>query len=181
MSQTSNDPMPVNITGDRHSVFVDTSLGPIEIRRIQDIDHEVTGYWARTSRPCPKSCIQPMIPASGVVPIGELELLDMLCDPQVTVFDSRTPDWFGGGSIPGAVNLPFTEIAERLDELGCRRDGDGWDCSSARSVALFCNGVWCGQSPTAIHHMIDAGFPSDRIHYYRGGMQAWHLLSLTTT
>ena len=47
--------------------------------------------------------------------IGELELLDMLQDPEARVFDSRTPDWFAGGSIPGAVNMPYTEMPDRLD------------------------------------------------------------------
>jgi hypothetical protein len=48
-------------------------------------------------------------------------------------------------------------------------------------VALFCNGIWCGQSPTAIRNMIEAGYPADRISYYRGGMQVWRVLGLTVT
>lgn len=46
-------------------------------------------------------------------------------------------------------------------------------------MILFCNGPWCGQSPTAIRAMIGAGYPADRISYYRGGMQEWRLLGLT--
>jgi rhodanese-related sulfurtransferase len=171
----------VLIDGDRASVTVPTLSGDVEISRIQDTGHVVTGEWARTSRPCPDFCIQPMSPAPGVTTIGELELLDALQDPDVVVVDSRTPDWYLGGTIPGAVNIPYTEAVDRLGELGCEIDFEGWDCTQAKKVALFCNGLWCGQSPTAIRRMIEAGFPAGNISYYRGGMQSWHLLGLTVT
>ncbi len=169
----------VNITPDMPSVTIETSSGPVEISRIQDPENVVTGEWAKTSRPCPNFCIQPMSPAPGVTTIGELELIALLQDPETTVVDSRTPDWYMGGTIPGAVNMPYTEMTDRLGELGCELDFEGWDCTNARKVALFCNGLWCGQSPEAIRRMIDAGYPADRISYYRGGMQSWRLLGLT--
>jgi rhodanese-related sulfurtransferase len=93
----------------------------------------------------------------------------MLKDPNAVVVDSRTNDWFLGGTIPGAVNIPYTYVVDELAQLGCEPDFDGWDCEAAKPVALFCNGVWCGQSPTAIRNMINAGYPADRIFYYRGG------------
>ena len=172
---------PVNIRPDIPEVTIQTPNGPRIISRVQDNDHEVTGEWARTSRPCPPFCIQPMSPAEGVTTIGELELLDMLQDPEVTVIDSRTPDWFAGGTIPGAVNIPYTQIIDELGSLGCEPDFEGWDCTNARKAALFCNGLWCGQSPTAIRNMIEAGYPAERIFYYRGGMQSWRVLGLTVT
>lgn len=172
---------PVNIAPDMASVTVETRSGSVEISRIQDPAHEVTGEWALTSRPCPDFCIQPMTPAEGVTTIGELELLEFLADPEVTVVDSRTPDWYAGGTIPGAVNMPYTEMTDRLAELGCELDFEGWECSEAQPVALFCNGIWCGQSPTAIRRMIEEGYPADRIFYYRGGMQSWRVLGLTVT
>ena len=172
---------PVNIAPDLASVTVETRTGSVEIARIQDPAHEVTGEWALTSRPCPEFCIQPMNPAEGVTTIGELELLDFLADPQVTVVDSRTPDWYASGTIPGAVNMPYTEMTDRLAELGCELDFEGWECAEAQTVALFCNGIWCGQSPTAIRRMIEEGYPAERIFYYRGGMQSWRVLGLTVT
>ena len=171
----------VGITKDMQSATVDTRSGPVEIERIQDTDNEVTGEWARTSRPCPDFCIQPMTPAPGVSTIGEIELIDMLQDPDAIVIDSRTPDWFQGGTIPGAINIPYTFVVDELAQLGCEPDFDGWDCANAKRVALFCNGIWCGQSPTAIRNMIEEGYPADRISYYRGGMQVWRLLGLTVT
>ena len=167
---------PVGIDRDRMSVTVDTPSGPYEIMREQDNAAEITGEYARIARPCPPFCVQPMSPAEGVTTIGELELLAMLEDPEATVIDSRTADWYAGGTIPGAIHLPWDRLPDDLDRLGCEPDFDGWDCEAAPRVALFCNGPWCGQSPTAIRAMIAAGYPSERISYYRGGMQVWRML-----
>jgi len=172
---------PVNIQKDVASVTVETKSGPVEISRIQDNDNKVSGDWALTSRACPPFCVQPFAPAPGVSTIGELELMDMLRDPDAVVIDSRVTANFEGGSIPGAVSIPFSEAADRLEELGCEIDFDGFDCENAKRVALFCNGPWCGQSPTAARKMIAAKYPADKIYYYRGGMQVWRMLGLTVT
>lgn len=172
---------PVGITPDQSEFTVETGQGPVQIERIQDNKHQISGEWARTSRPCPPFCIQPMRPAEGVSTIGELELIAMLADPTAIVIDSRTPKWFDGGSIPGAINIPYNEASDRLDELGCELDFDGFLCDNASPVALFCNGPWCGQSPTAARRMIEAGYPAELISYYRGGMQVWRMLGLSVT
>ncbi|OWU85511.1 sulfurtransferase [Oceanicola sp. 22II-s10i] len=170
---------PVNIAPGLMSVTVETEKGPVAISRIQDNTHEITGDFARTSRPCPNFCIQPMTPAEGVRTIGELELLDALQNPSVTVIDSRVrPDW-ETGTIPGAISMPYTEMADRLHELGCAPDFDGFECEDVGEIVLFCNGPWCGQSPTAIRRIIEAGYPADKIMYYRWGMQGWRMLGLT--
>lgn len=171
----------VYITHDMAVAEIPTETGTAEIRRNQDPENRLEGDWARTSRPCPPFCIQPYSPAEGVTTIGELELIELLKDPEIMVLDSRTPDWFAGGTIPGSINMPYDRITERLDELGCEIDFDGWDCQSAKPVALFCNGPWCGQSPSAIRNMIAAGYPAEKISYYRGGMQVWRLLGLSVT
>lgn len=170
---------PVNIGPGVMSVQIETGAGPVEISRIQDNENRLSGDWTRTSRPCPNFCVQPMIPAEGVTPIGEQEVIAMLQDPDAVVVDSRVAKWYYDGTIPGAQHIPYTEVADRLDELGCEIDFDGWICDGAKSVALFCNGPWCGQSPTAIRAMISVGYPADKIYYYRGGMQVWRMLGLT--
>jgi rhodanese-related sulfurtransferase len=173
----------VNIRPDMMSVTVETPSGPVEISRIQDNDNMLEGEWARTSRPCPQFCIQPMVPAPGVTPIGELEMLEFLQDPDVVVIDGRIPQDFATGAIPGAINVPYTEAPDRLGELGCEPDFEGFICDGddVKTVALYCNGPWCGQSPAAARRMIEAGFPAEKIHYYRGGMTAWRMLGLTVS
>lgn len=172
---------PVGITPDTLSVTVQTTSGPVEISRIQDNANELSGIWAQTSRPCPNFCIQPMQPAPGVTTIGELELMEMLADPAAVVLDSRVRPDYEGGAIPGAIHMPYTEAADRLGELGCEPDFEGFICDGDEipRVALYCNGPWCGQSPAATRRMIKAGYPADKLYYYRGGMQVWRMLGLT--
>lgn len=169
----------VRISAEIDSCTVPGPDGPLEIRRIADPEHRLSAEWARTSRPAPPAVLQPLLPVPGVVPLGELELIDALQDGDIVVADGRKPEQYGKYTIPGAVNLPFTDVEGALTALGCRRRGDGWDCTDARPVAMFCNGVWCGQSPTAIRKMTAAGFPAERILYYRNGMQGWLLQGLS--
>lgn len=169
----------VCITSGMTQCLVPGPDGPLEICRISDPEHRLSSEWSRTSRPAPPAVLQPLIPVPGVVPLGELELINALQVLDTVVVDSRKPEQYAKYTIPGAINLPFTETEAALEALGCKRTGDGWDCSNARKVAMFCNGVWCGQSPTAIRKMTDAGFPPDRILYYRNGMQGWLLQGLS--
>lgn len=170
----------VGITAAMPQAEFRTPEGTFIIRRDQTPGATLTGDWALTGHDCPPFCIQPMTPAPGVTTVGELELIEAMTAGDTILVDGRTPDWFAGGTIPGAINIPYTQAIERLAELGCKPDFDGkFDCAQARKVILFCNGIWCGQSPTAIRAMIGAGYPADRISYYRGGMLAWRLLGLT--
>jgi len=161
-------------------VTVDTADGPVVIQRVQDNEAVITGPYAKIARPCPPFCIQPMQVAEGVTTVGELELLDFVAGGKGLLIDARTEDWHVKETIPGSTNIPYTLVAGRLDELGCTRRGEQWDCAGAKPVMLYCNGLWCGQSPMAIRAMIREGYPADRIYYYRGGMQSWKVLGLTT-
>ena len=48
------------------------------IEREQNNDAIIPDAFAKTSRPCPPFCIQPMVAAPGVETLGELELLTFL-------------------------------------------------------------------------------------------------------
>ena len=126
------------------------------------------------------------------------------------LIDARLPSWHKKGTIPGSVNIPFTvfegeageqALADALYQLGVRKRGetgsftrlleswgflngdlktDKWDFSQAKKIILWCNGPWCGQSPRAIRALLKLGYPPDRLFYYRGGMQLWQILGLTT-
>jgi rhodanese-related sulfurtransferase len=121
-----------------------------------------------------------MIPTQGVTPVGELEVISALQSADYIVVDTRTSVTQYGGTIPGSISVPYNEIAEQLDTLGCIGFVAKWNCTEAYNVVLYCNGPNCGQSPRAMAAMVDAGFPADKIFYYRGGMLAWTSLGLTT-
>lgn len=159
---------PLNITPDTASISFDSHEGPITLRRFANDIMLVRGV------------IRPMVPTPGVTPVGELEVIAALQDPAYVVVDSRSVETQYGGTIPGSINLPYNEIADRLDQMGCERSPAGWSCEQALNVVLYCNGPNCGQSPRAMAAMVEAGFPATKIFYYRGGMLAWTSLGLTT-
>jgi len=136
----------------------------------------------RQMTPCAKNkgWLQPLVPEPGIVPVTEIEVLNAIGDADTILIDMRTQEWFIDATIPGAVNIPYTEVAMRMDELGCSRADGVWDCSGAKKVVGFCNGPVCPQSPTAMKAMIRDGFPAEKISYYRGGMLDWDALGLTT-
>ncbi|PIE14201.1 MAG: sulfurtransferase [Rhodobacterales bacterium] len=182
----------VKITPEIASRSIIVNGKELVIERIQDTANRLDTEFTKTSRPCPPFCIHPISAAPGVETVGEIEVMDFL-DTAVTagkglLIDSRMPAWFAKGTIPGAVNVPFSTLEpsnpyrdEILKALGARQRGNGWDFASARDLLLFCNGPWCDQSPRAIRNLIGVGYPAGKIKYYRGGMQLWLLLGLTTT
>lgn len=110
--------------------------------------------------------IQPMQAAPGVRTVGELEVMAHL-EKDLPLVDGRTPDYYVVSTIPGAKNIPHTEAAARMDEL-----------NQDQPTIFFCNGPQCGQSPMAIRALVKAGYPADKILYYRGGLHDWLTLGL---
>lgn len=53
-----------------------------------------------------------------------------------------------------------------------------WDFSQSKELLLWCNGIWCGQSPRAIRNLMALGYPKEKLRWYRGGMQVWRILGL---
>jgi rhodanese-related sulfurtransferase len=187
---------PVGITPEMSSIEVMHNGKMVKIERNQDNKNTIEADYALTSRPCPPFCIRPIKLAPGVETIGELEMIDYLVEAgkpgsNILVIDSRTPDWVAKGTIPGSVNIPWTLLKEdtsdpiTIAEVLARRfgavDEDGlWNFSGVKTLVLYCNGMWCGQSPRNIMTLLKYGYPADRIKWYRGGMQDWAALGLTT-
>lgn len=136
----------------------------------------------RTMTPCAKNkgWLQVMEPEPGVTVVGEIEILNALNDRDALVIDMRSQEEYLARTIPGAIGIPYTEVATRMGELGCEKSGEAWQCGQAKKVFAFCNGPVCPQSPMAIHAMVRDGFPADHIYYYRGGMLDWDALGFTT-
>ena len=169
----------VRISKEIMSVTAQTESGPVEVKRNQDQKNVINPAFAKTSRKCPPFCIQPHEVAPGVTTVGELEVVEWIRDKKGPMIDGRTIEWHVRGTIPGAKSIPFTQSAGRLDELGCTKSGKKWNCSNAKKVLMFCNGPWCGQSPSAIRAMLREGYPANKIYYFRNGMQGWETHGLT--
>lgn len=145
-----------------------------------------------------KGMIQPMDILSGVKTVGELEVLAFIQNKvnfnpsKYLLIDSRTNGWFEQNTIPGAVNVPYTDLEydemfeeyyfRALETLGINIKADkSYDFSNVKEIMMFCNGAWCAQSPNAIKHLVSIGYPAKKIKWYRGGMTSWLSLGLTTT
>jgi rhodanese-related sulfurtransferase len=188
--------LEVNISAALASVDVMHEGRMVTIMRNQDQENTIDPEYALTSRKCPPFCIQPSELAPGVKTVAELEVLHFLKaisdgDASMMVIDSRTPAWVEKGVIPGTVNIPWDSldigksdpaaVQEILvNQLGANRQDDAWNFDKARTLVLFCNGSWCGQSPTTIKGLLKIGYPAHKILWYRGGMQDWQSLGLTT-
>ncbi len=205
---------PVGITPTLSSITVKHNGKDVKIERNQDNANTVIPAFAKTSRPCPPFCIQPMNLGKGIQTIGEVEVINYADkmskgDSSIKLVDSRTPDWVAKGTIPGAVNVSWVELtpkkgattegiikvmtgqfgvklAEGKDDVDVDEaiaNGDTskvFDYSGAKTLVMFCNGMWCGQSPASIAALRKFGYPADKIKYYRGGMQDWEILGLST-
>jgi len=124
------------------------------------------------------------------------------------IIDTRSPERHSQGTIPDSINIPYTTFEKPLSEqslvralkqLGAKKrhhvnpllrlveklgffqgnqKTDQWDFSQVKEVLLWCDNAHCKQSPRAINGLLKAGFPADKICYYRAGMQMWQTLGL---
>jgi len=190
----------IKITEQLTEVVVNHNGKPVSIVRNQDKQHTIDPAYTKTSRQCPPFCVTPMQAADGVVTVGELEVLDYLkqmSSGNVVLVDARTPEWQTRGTIPGSINVPWLkispkdavafdsgEVQERDDilikQFGALKTDKGLDLSNAKTLVIFCNGNWCNQSLHYIQSLLDLGYPADKLKWYRGGMQDWVSLGLTT-
>ncbi len=137
--------------------------------------------------------ISPMKFSKDVETVGEMEVLAFIekakTDENMLLIDSRTENWYYHETIPSAINVPYTyikksqypqEFDEYIQTFGVKIKNGKYDFTNAKELLLFCNGAWCGQSPEAMRELVAIGYPEKKLKWYRGGMQSWLSLGLTT-
>ena len=96
---------------------------------------------------------------------GEAKLLSanaLLSDPpaHALILDVRTPEEYAKGHVPGALNIPHTEVEARLSELAGDKD---------RPVVVYCErGKRAGMAEATL---AAAGYTD--LYHLEGDMQAW--------
>ncbi|MBF0097561.1 MAG: rhodanese-like domain-containing protein [Magnetococcales bacterium] len=121
------------------------------------------------SRRCPPFCVEPeSMPGAITVRLEDFpKLAGEINAGKILIVDMRTPDWYQRGTLPGAINLPYTDLSGPHTKAMARmKKLDGKD------IIAFCNGWWCGQSPTGIKALLDFGY-TGKIYYFRDGNQGW--------
>jgi hypothetical protein len=74
---------------------------------------------------------------------------------------------------------PYRE--DLLLALGATGSMGALDFSKAFDLLIFDAGPWSPVAREAIVRLLAAGYPAQKLTYYRGGLQMWHLFGLTVT
>lgn len=85
-------------------------------------------------------------------PVSRKELLQRMRDGLVTLIDTRPKEEFAAGHLPGAINLPLSELKRRLRELP--RD---------QEIVAYCRGPYCVLSYEAVAELRKRGFTAFRL------------------
>ncbi len=175
--------------------------------RCMEVPFNAREYWdgSYASRDVADVCKKTFITTAGklspmkihedIETFGELEVLefleDMQDDEERLFVDCRKTGWYESLTIPSAINIPFIyftehdkwikEKKEALKLFGVNGEEAPYDFSHAKTILFFCNGVWCRQSPQMIETLLELGYPAKKMKWYRGGMQSWLSVGMTST
>ena len=100
----------------------------------------------------------------GLEPVSRKELLARMKAGVVTVLDVRPPDEFACGHLPGALNIPLSELRKRLAELPPKQE-----------VVAYCRGPWCVLAFEAVALLRKHGHKARRLD---GGLPEWKVAGL---
>ena len=139
---------------------------------------------------CGAPCIAPMETAAGVDTLGETELVAFLMDEVAgntgLLVDARMPEYRARGFIPGSVSLPHSVLGadnayhdEILEALGALQVEGIFNFTDARKLLVFDTGPSTNEAGDLIARLLGAGYPAEKIKYYRGGMQVWAVLGFS--
>lgn len=105
------------------------------------------------------ACADVEAPAAGVTPISAETLLGAP-PANALILDVRTREEYASGHVPGAINIPHTEVEARVAELGA---------DQTRPVVVYCErGGRAGKAET---QLLAAGFRD--LRHLEGDMRAW--------
>ncbi len=126
-----------------------TTLAQVGEARIAEVDRLVRTY---------------LVQRDALEAVPAAELLDRAKKGLVTVLDVRPPEEYAAGHVPGAINIPVSELAKRLAELPKRKE-----------VVAYCRGPYCLMSYDAVELLRKKGLKARRL---QDGLPEWRLAGL---
>jgi len=98
--------------------------------------------------------------------VGLITPDQLLSEPpaDALILDVRTPEEYAQGHVPGAVNVPHTEVAARLDEIEAEVGGD-----PSRPVVVYCERG--ARAAKAEAELLEAGYR--QVLHLEGDMSDW--------
>jgi rhodanese-related sulfurtransferase len=162
----------------------------IQISRDTESAPKQAATFAAISGTCGAPCIAPMEVAQGVPTFGETEVLTFLVKEVANstglLVDARMPNDRAQGFIPGSVNLPYATLdtgaaflGEIFNALGVRELEGFYNFTDAQSLLVYDTGPSTDDAGRLINGLLAAGYPAEKIKYYRGGMQVWAVLGFS--
>jgi rhodanese-related sulfurtransferase/DNA-binding transcriptional ArsR family regulator len=85
-------------------------------------------------------------------PIPATELLERVRDGLVTVLDVRPAEEYKAGHVPGAINVPLSELEEHLNKL-----------ETKKQVVAYCRGPHCILAFDAVKRLRQKGITAHRM------------------
>jgi rhodanese-related sulfurtransferase/DNA-binding transcriptional ArsR family regulator len=125
------------------------ALRDVAERQVADVDRIVSGYFRDRD---------------SLEAVSRQELQQRLRDGLVTVLDVRPEDEFAEAHLPGAVNIPLSQLTKRIGEL-----------PQDVEVVAYCRGPWCVLAFEAVALLRENGRSARRLE---GGLPEWRIAGL---
>jgi len=157
-----NHTQKVNITEELESLSIIYRKKKIKIER-----------FAPKDKSCPPYCISAMN-IKNIKTVGELEVLKFIShldnSKRRILVDVRTTKQYKKSTIPASVNIPNSKYRGEIIKLINHID----------KLLVFDNGILDTQAIKLIDNLLETGYSQNKILYYRGGLESWKSLGLTT-
>lgn len=184
---------------------------PVYIHYNIDIDHALNHALFGSLPQCPAYCVGPVQKDLGVSRIDEHGIFEFmknrLSEGTGALIDTRRSELHIKGTIPGAINIPYTvfhlrsdsaELEAVLNGLGVERingvvaaSGGGGkgsalavtdhyerDYDFAKELVVWGAGPMDSAASLAVTGLLGLGYPAGKISYYHGGLQFWRAFGL---
>ena len=125
-----------NLSGDDVTGLLDALRGVAE-RHVADVERLVNTY---------------LTVKDELEPVPRKELLERVRDGLVTVLDVRPPEEYAAGHVPGAVNVPLSELKHYLQEL-----------KPEQEIVAYCRGPHCVLAFDAVARLREKGLKARRL------------------
>ena len=130
-------------------VLLLNSLRAVADRHLAEVGHLVTTY---------------LDTKDNLEPVSAEDLLTRVRNGEVTVLDVRPREEFASGHLPGAINIPLSELEARLGEF-----------SPDQIVVAYCRGPYCVLSYDAVARLREHGVRAQRL---QDGYPEWKIAGL---
>ncbi|MBN3796287.1 metalloregulator ArsR/SmtB family transcription factor [Burkholderia sp. Ac-20392] len=137
------------LAGDSEVVVLMKALGRVGERNVAEVNKVMGDYFHARD---------------ALEPVSRDELTARLADGLVTLLDVRPQDEFAEGHLPGALNIPLSELDARVSEL-----------PAGTEIVAYCRGPYCVFAVEAVAALRARGFKATRLE---DGFPEWKAAGL---